>query len=74
MDIFKIIRIDEQDHGCEGIPEGQEPKCEVTIEAADGKQFIMQIEDALLYERGLNEGDSFRISEDGTPVKCKKSD
>ena len=42
----------------------------ITPEAIeDGKQFIMQIEDALLYERELNEGDRFTIGEDGNPVK-----
>ena len=67
--IFKIISIAEADFGCEGVPDGEPIKDEVTIEGEDGKQFIMQIEDALLYERELNEGDRFTIGEDGNPVK-----
>lgn len=68
-EIYKIIRIDEADHGCEGIPEGQEVKDEVTIETQSGSQFIMQIEDALLYKQDLNEGDSFSIDNSGNIVK-----
>ncbi len=69
MAVFKIITIAEADFGCEGVPDGQPIKDEVTIEGEDGKQFIMQIEDTLLYERDLNEGDSFTIDENGNPVK-----
>lgn len=31
--IYKIIRIDEEDFGCEGRPEGQEPMVRVVLEA-----------------------------------------
>lgn len=64
-ELYKIIRIDEPDFGCEGVPEGQPIRDEVTIETADGSQFIMKIEDELLYKLSLNEGDLFRISENG---------
>ena len=66
---YKIIRIDEADHGCEGIPEGEEPKVEATIETENGSQFIMQIKDALLYRLDLNEGDRFTIDKDGNLSK-----
>lgn len=69
MDIYKIIRIDEADHGCEGLPDGEPIKDEVTIETEGGAQFIMQIEDALLYEKELDEGDSFTIDQQGAIVK-----
>ncbi len=68
-DIYKILRIDEMEYGCEGIPEGQEPKVEVTIETKDGSQFIMQIEDSLLYKLELNEGDSFTTDKEGNLAK-----
>ena len=30
--MYKVIDIIESDFGCEGIPEGQEPTCEVILE------------------------------------------
>ena len=69
MEKYKIIRIDECDYGCEGIPDGQPLKDEVTIETESGNQFIMQIEDALLYKLNLNEGDSFTIDGSGNLSK-----
>ena len=69
-EIFKIIRIDEPDFGCEGLPDGQALKDEVTIETQSGTQYIMHIEDALLYELELNEGDSFAVGENGDISKC----
>ncbi len=69
QEIFKIIRIDEPDFGCEGLPDGQALKDEVTIETQSGSQYIMKIEDALLYEKALNEGDRFTVDENGNITK-----
>ena len=68
-EIFKIIRIDEPDFGCEGLPEGQPLTDEVTIEDMSGHQFLMRIEDAVLYDNDLNEGDHFTINEKGDLIK-----
>ena len=69
QEIFKIIRIDEPDFGCEGLPDGQALKDEVTIETQSGSQYIMKIEDALLYEKAFNEGDRFTVDENGNITK-----
>ncbi len=68
-EIFKILRIDEADYGCEGVPDGEPVKAEVTIETQSGSQYIMKISDALLYEQNLNEGDSFSIDNNGNMLK-----
>ena len=68
-EVFKIIRIDEADFGCEGAPDGEPIRDEVTIKTESGAEYIMQIEDALLYSADLNEGDSFSVSEDGSLIK-----
>lgn len=70
-EVFKIIRIDEPDFGCEGLPDGQTLKDEVTIETESGNQYIMHIEDALLYQLELNEGDSFVVGENGDISKLE---
>ena len=49
--IYKIIRIDEDDFGCEGRPEGQEPMVRVVLEADTGETMIVMMEDALMYTR-----------------------
>ena len=50
--IYKIIRIDEDDFGCEGRPEGQEPMVRVVLEADTGETMIVMMEDALMYAPG----------------------
>ena len=32
---YKILNIYEEDYGCEGVPEGQEPMCRVQIQEGD---------------------------------------
>ncbi len=46
--IYKIIRIDEDDFGCEGRQEGQEPMVRVVLEADTGETMIVMMEDALM--------------------------
>ena len=52
--IYKIIRIDEDDFGCEGRQEGQEPMVRVVLEADTGETMIVMMEDALMYTRKLD--------------------
>lgn len=65
----RIERIYEDDFGCEGRPEGQEPM--ITIVLSDGSNVRMK--DALAYERDLNEGDHVRVLSDGTLEKEEKN-
>ena len=61
MQIFTVTRIDEQMYGCEELPEGQTPLCDVTLRAADGTEQMLAVPDALLYRRDINEGDAVCI-------------
>lgn len=63
--IYKIIRIDEEDFGCEGRPEGQEPKVRVVLEADTGETMIVMMEDALMYARKLDVGGQAIMGADG---------
>ena len=60
--IYKIIRIDEEDFGCEGRPEGQEPMVRVVLEA---ETMIVMMEDALMYTRKLDVGGLAIVGADG---------
>lgn len=66
--IYTVIRIDESDFGCEGLPDGAVYKDIVRIKDSSGNEKQLEIADAYLYENDINEGDSVIIS-DGSIVK-----
>ena len=63
--VYKIIRIDEEDFGCEGRPEGQEPMVQVVLESDAGETTIVMMEDALMYARKLDVGGQAVVGADG---------
>lgn len=69
MKWYRITRIEEPDFGCEGRPEGQAVMDDVWLEDENGVMKKIQAEDALLYEKDLNEGDQVVFDEEG---KLKK--
>lgn len=56
---YTIIRIDEPDFGCEGMPEGQQRMDKVLLQDEDGKEIILEIADEELYAKNLVEGDEY---------------
>lgn len=67
---FEVIRIDEMDYGCEGIPEGEEPMVSVLLKAEGGKTQMIRYPDALLYQKNINVGD-WVINEAGQLIKIE---
>lgn len=61
MDRYKVIKIDEPDYGCEGLPEGAVRKDMVTLFSAAAGERIMWVSDDYLYDNDINEGDTVRI-------------
>ncbi|WP_298482966.1 hypothetical protein [uncultured Ruminococcus sp.] len=59
---YRILKIDEDDYGCEGVPEGQGPMCSVLIQDADGTEHWIKLSDAYLTENHLDEGDTTELS------------
>lgn len=57
MERFRLRRIDEPDFGCEGRPDGKPIMDKVYLRSAQGAEQVVEVADALLYERDLNEGD-----------------
>lgn len=57
MDVYRVLRIDEQLYGCEELPEGQPVLCDVLLENAAGERRVLAYPDAALTARGINEGD-----------------
>lgn len=61
MDEYTVLRIDEQDYGCEELPEGQPVRCDVLLEDRTGARHILAVPDALLIRRNIREGDTVRL-------------
>ena len=59
MKKYTILKIQEPDFGCEGLPEGQHPVDDVLLQDESGNQITIQIPDAQLYASNLNEGDEY---------------
>ena len=56
MKKYTIVRIDEPDFGCEGLPEGCVRMDQVWFEDELGERKMLEVADALLYEKELTEG------------------
>lgn len=58
---YVIIRIDEPDFGCEGLPDGMILMDDVLLRDENRNEKMVQIPDAQLYERNWNEGDIIEL-------------
>ena len=58
---YKILEICEEDYGCEGVPEDQEPMDRVLVIGSDMEKKWIRISDRYLIENNLNEGDYIEI-------------
>ena len=69
--IYKIIRIDEDDYGCEERPDDYVPMVQVRVRSIEENDFgeydeqIVLMEDSVMYERNLDEGDECVLGFDG---------
>lgn len=65
---YKVIRIDEPDFGCEGVPEGCSPSDTVTLSSESGEILSVQQDDAMLYSRKIDEGSIVIFDDDNNLV------
>ena len=63
---YIIKQIIEADFGCAGRPDGYVPMVKVYLEDENGVETIVEMEDAKMYERQLDEGVEVIIGDDGT--------
>ena len=64
--IYTITRIEEADFGCEGRPEGYVPMVKVYLKDEQGMERVLEMEDAMMYQRKLDEGARVVIGIDKT--------
>lgn len=67
---YLVMKIDEPDFGCEGCPDGVEPMAKVTLMKLKNEEEIqLEIADAELYRKNINEGSEVAVSPDGIMIK-----
>ena len=59
-----IIRIEEEDYGCEGVPDGEDTKYNVLVQDEKGIQKWIQLSGKYLDENNLSEGDIIELDSD----------
>ncbi|MGN0417408.1 hypothetical protein [Anaerostipes faecalis] len=61
---YKVLRIDEDvDFGCEERSENDPVMAVITLLDENGKETVIKMEDQLLYDRNINEGDMVTMDE-----------
>lgn len=71
--IYKVKRIDEDlDFGCEERVDGAPVMAVVTLMNSSGEELRVKSEDAMLYERNINEGDKVYFDEENNLEKYKR--
>lgn len=63
MEIYRVLRIDEQLYGCEELPEGQPVLCDVLLENPAGERRVLPYPDAELTALGIDEGDTVTLTD-----------
>lgn len=70
--IYTVKRIDEDlDFGCEERAEGAQVMAVVTLIDSSGEELKVKAEDAMLYERDINEGDKVYFDKDNKLEICE---
>ena len=71
--IYIVKRIEEDlDFGCEERAEGAHVMAVVTLMNSSGEEFIVKAEDAMLYERNINEGDKVYFDQENSLEKVRE--
>lgn len=66
---YIVEQIDEPDFGCEGRPEGKPLMDKVILQDEEGSRICIEAEDAMLYEKDIDEGSTVILSKDKTMTK-----
>ena len=61
---YTIIDIVEEDYGCEGVPENEEPMCSVLARDSSGYERWLRIADPYLTANRLDVGSELEVADD----------
>ncbi len=62
-----VLQILEEDYGCEGVPDGEEPMCHVLLRDEDGSEVWKRLPDRFLTENRITEGSRYCVDSWGMP-------
>ena len=65
FDRYTVVRVLEDDFGCEGLPEGEEPQVTVVLRGPDGGMLRVRMTDALALSRCIDEGMTVCLTAEG---------
>lgn len=60
---YKVLEIFDEDYGCEGIEEGEEPMCNIVLSDSNGNRKIIKLSERYIAEKKISEGDIIDFSE-----------
>ena len=66
---YRILRIFDEDYGCEGVPDDEEPMCSVLAEDSSGNEKWFRLSDPFLTAKGLTVGSEFDTDDEGNIIR-----
>lgn len=70
--VLIVKDIIEDDFGCEGIPDDEEPTVTVVLTDKNGKEQQLRIADKLCYDNEIKVGDKVLIEKDGSLIRLNR--
>ncbi len=67
---YKVLRIDDPDFGCEGVPDSCSPQASVVLADKNGEQIVVRQDDDMLYKRQIEEGCTVCFDDENKLVCC----
>lgn len=71
---LRIVRIDETDFGCEGRPDGMPVMDKIYLRDVSGEECVIQMEELLVWQRGLDEGMLVCFDENGQLQRLEETE
>ena len=62
---YRVLQIYDPDYGCEGVPDGEKPRCPVVLEDENGIRRTVLQDDEYLTRMAIDEGAAVRIDDRG---------
>ncbi|MCR5600100.1 MAG: hypothetical protein K6G33_05100 [Ruminococcus sp.] len=60
---YTVLEIFEEDYGCEGVPENEEPMCSVLVRNENGIEKWLKISDNYLTQHNIRKGEAIEWNE-----------
>lgn len=58
---YKVLKIFEEDYGCEDVPENEEPMCNILVRDDSNNEKWLKLADSYLTDNNIREGDIIEL-------------